>query len=117
MVSSCARAAMTCSTPAASAAVCRRTLSASASSARLLDLRLFEFQRVVNLLRLELLGEELLHSRAIVLRQIHLSHIDTAQHEPQCAPSFGLSSVNNCRWISARRCEKISRTVYRANKE
>src|SRR5258707_543014 len=49
----------------------------------LFHLRFLERQQVAYLLGLELLREELLHSRAIVSRQIDLPHIDSAQQKPE----------------------------------
>ncbi len=47
----------------------------------LLDLRLLELQGVTDLLGLELLGQQLLHAGPIIRRQIHLPHVDAAQHQ------------------------------------
>ena len=47
----------------------------------LLDLRLLELQGVMDLLGLELLRQKLLHAGPIIRRQIHLPHVDAAQHQ------------------------------------
>jgi hypothetical protein len=103
-------AAITCSRAAAFGADLAADLLGLRLQLGLLDLLFLEVERVLHLLAGELLGEQRLHSPAVVGRQVDLADLARAQDDAVGARR-GFSSASICAWISARLVEKISRTV------